>query len=179
MQFIKVGFSQQVLTYVDINVLFCNRFIIFLSLLVVKYTVLYPYLFPWVQSYLLHLVQGEKVQSGISMKETLQSCRLRYLKLHEIFPKIKKVAFPPWLHPVKIWLQTVRVLEKSRNFQIVYVGHTNLCKRCTTDHARGIMKLGVSHSPHSPIAELSLPLEVVMISSAWRVQPLLGSSEFT
>ena len=30
-----------------------------------------------------------------------------HLKVHEIFPKIKKVTFPPWLHPVKIWLQTV------------------------------------------------------------------------
>ena len=67
------------------------------------------------------------------------------------------------------------IMENSRNFQIVYVGHTNLCKHCTTDHARGFMKLGISQSPHSPFAELSLPLEVVMISSAWRVQPLLGS----
>ena len=66
-------------------------------------------------------------------------------------------------------------MEKSRNFQIVYVGRTNLCKHCTTDHVRGIMKLGISQRPYSPIAELSLPLEVVMISSAWRVQPLLGS----
>ena len=30
------------------------------------------------------------------------------LKVHEIFPKIKKVTFSLWLHPVKIWLQTVR-----------------------------------------------------------------------
>ena len=29
-----------------------------------------------------------------------------------------------------------------------------------------IMKLGISRPPHSPIAELSLPLEVVTISSA-------------
>ena len=34
-----------------------------------------------------------------------------------------------------------RIMEKSRNFQIAYVGCTNLCKHCTTDHARGIMKL--------------------------------------
>ena len=59
-----------------------------------------------------------------------------------------------------------RIKEKSRNFQIVYVGRTNLCKHCTTDLARGIMKLGISQRPHSPIAELSLPLEVVTISSA-------------
>ena len=26
------------------------------------------------------------------------------LKVHNVFPK---VTFPPWLHPVKIWLQTV------------------------------------------------------------------------
>ena len=63
-------------------------------------------------------------------------------------------------------------MEKSRNFQIVYVGRTNLCKHCTTDHAIGIMKL--SQRPHSPIAELSLRL-VVTTSSAWRVQLLLGS----
>ena len=68
-------------------------------------------------------------------------------------------------------------MEKSRNFQIDYVGRTNLCKHCTvTDHARGIMKLGISQRPHSPIAELSLPLEVVTISFAWKVR---GSSEFT
>ena len=66
-------------------------------------------------------------------------------------------------------------MEKSGNFQIVYVGRTNLCTRCTTDHARGIMNRGISQPPHSPIAELSPPLEVVTISSAWRVQPLLGS----
>ena len=29
-----------------------------------------------------------------------------FLKVHEIFPKIKKkVTFPPWLPPVKIWHQ--------------------------------------------------------------------------
>ena len=35
------------------------------------------------------------------------------------------------------------------------------------------MKLGISQPPHSPIAELSLLVEVVPISSAWRVRPLL------
>ena len=64
-----------------------------------------------------------------------------------------------------------RVMEKSRNFQIVYVGHTNLCKHRTTDHARGIiMKLWIPQPPHSPIAELLLPLEVVTISSAWKLE---------
>ena len=61
-----------------------------------------------------------------------------------------------------------RIMEKSRNFQIVYVGRTN--------HARGMMKLGISQQPHSPIAELSLPPEVVTISSAWRVQPYWGQA---
>ena len=60
-----------------------------------------------------------------------------------------------------------RIMENSRNFHIVYVGRTNLCKHCTTNHARGIRKLGISQPPHSPIAELWLPLEVVTISSAW------------
>ena len=32
---------------------------------------------------------------------------LNFLNVHEILPKIKKVTVPPWLHPVKIWLQTV------------------------------------------------------------------------
>ena len=68
-----------------------------------------------------------------------------------------------------------RIMEKSRNCQIVYVGRTHLCKHCTTDHVRGIMKLGISQPPLSPIAVLSFPLEVVTISSAWRVP---GSSEF-
>ena len=72
-----------------------------------------------------------------------------------------------------------RIMEKSRNFQIFYVGCTNLCKYCTTTHARGILNLGISQRPHSPIAELSLPLGVVTVSFTWRVQPLLGSSEFT
>ena len=39
-------------------------------------------------------------------------------------------------------------MEESRNVQIVYAGRTNLCKRCTTDHARGIMKLGISQQSH-------------------------------
>ena len=52
---------------------------------------------------------------------------------------------------------------------------THLCKHFITDHARGIMKLGISQRPHSLIAELLLPLKMVPISSAWRVQPLLGS----
>ena len=72
-----------------------------------------------------------------------------------------------------------RIMEKSKNFQVVYAGCTNLCKHCTTDHARGIMKLGIFQRPHSTNAALSLPLEVIMISSAWRVQPLLGSCGFT
>ena len=37
--------------------------------------------------------------------------------LHEIFPKIEKVTCPPWLHPVKIWLQTVS--RKWRNQEIL------------------------------------------------------------
>ena len=45
-----------------------------------------------------------------------------------------------------------QIMEKSRNSQIVYVGHTDLSKHCKTDHARGIMKLGISQWPHSPIA---------------------------
>ena len=65
---------------------------------------------------------------------------------------------------------SVWIMEKSRNVQIVglYMGRTNLCKHCTTDHARGMMKLGIPQQPHSPIAEL------VTISSAWRVQPYWG-----
>ena len=39
-----------------------------------------------------------------------------------------------------------------------------------------IMKLGIPWPPHSPTAELSLPLEVVTISSAWRVQPYWGQA---
>ena len=50
-----------------------------------------------------------------------------------------------------------RIKEKIRKFQISYMGRT--------------MKLRIPQPPHSPIAELSLLLEVVMISSAWRVQP--------
>ena len=72
-----------------------------------------------------------------------------------------------------------QIKEKTRKFKIVYVGGTNLCKHCTADHSRDIMKRGIPRPPDSPIAELSLPLEVVTISSAWRVQPLLWSSEFT
>ena len=62
-----------------------------------------------------------------------------------------------------------QIKKKTRKFQIVYVGCTHLCKHCTTDHARGIMKVEFSQPLHSPIAELSLPLEVVTISSACRV----------
>ena len=74
----------------------------------------------------------------------------RDLKVHEIFPKIKKVTF----HSLATSCENMasnseRIMEKSRNFQIVYVGRTNLCKHCTTDHARGIMKLGISQRPHS------------------------------
>ena len=65
-----------------------------------------------------------------------------------------------------------RIKEKTRTFQIVYVGRTNLCKHCTTNH----LKLGIPRPPHSPIAELSLLLEVVMISSAWRVHPDWGQA---
>ena len=62
----------------------------------------------------------------------------RYLKVHNVFPKVN---FPPWLRPVtKMASKSERIMEKSRNFQIVYVGRTNLCKHCTTDQARGIMK---------------------------------------
>ena len=76
---------------------------------------------------------------------------------------------------------SARILGKSRNFQIVYAGRTNLCKHCTTDHVRGMMKQWGSPSTLShcrgPIS-LSLPLagsnEIVTISSAWRVQPPTG-----
>ena len=39
-----------------------------------------------------------------------------------------------------------------------------------------IMKLDIPRPPHSPTAELSLPLEVATISSAWRVQPYWGKA---
>ena len=38
------------------------------------------------------------------------------------------------------------------------------------------MKLGIPQPRHSPIAEMSFPLEVVTISSAWRVQPYWGQA---
>ena len=38
------------------------------------------------------------------------------------------------------------------------------------------MKLEIPRPPHSPIAEPSLPLEVLTISSAWRVQPYWGQA---
>ena len=58
------------------------------------------------------------------------------LKVHNVCPK---VTFPHWLHPLEIIMvsNSERIMEKSRNSQIVYVGHTNLCKHCITDHARG------------------------------------------
>ena len=76
-------------------------------------------------------------------------------------------------------------MKKSRHLQVVNVGRTHLCKHCTTDHARGIVKQWGSPTTLSHCIgtiPLSLPLgsnEVVTISSAWRVQPRLGSSEFT
>ena len=69
-----------------------------------------------------------------------------------------------------------RIKEKTRKFEIVYVGCTNLCKHCTSDHAIDIMKLEIPRPPHSPTEKLSLPLEVVRISSAWRVQPYWGQT---
>ena len=59
------------------------------------------------------------------------------LKVHNVF---LKVALPPWLHPVKIWLHTVSADNgEHRKFQTVYAGPTNLCQHSTTDFARGIM----------------------------------------
>ena len=87
------------------------------------------------------------------------------LKVHEIFPKIKKSYLPSLATCCEnMASNSKQIMEKSRNFQIVYAGRTNLCKHLNTDHARGIMKLGVSQPPHSPIVKLSLPLEVVTIS---------------
>ena len=78
------------------------------------------------------------------------------LKVHEIFPKIKKSYLPTLATSCEnMASNSERIMEKSRNFQIVYVGHTNHCKHCTTDHVKGIMKLRISQRPHSPIAELS------------------------
>ena len=45
-------------------------------------------------------------------------------------------------------------MEKTRKVQIVYPARTNLCKHCTTDLTRGIMKLGIFQPPHYPIAEV-------------------------
>ena len=44
-----------------------------------------------------------------------------------------------------------QIMEKSRNFQIVYVGRTNLCKHCTIEYVKGNMKLGISKSPQLSI----------------------------
>ena len=41
---------------------------------------------------------------GSDSCETNQVRQYHMLKVHNVFPK---VTFPPWLHPVKIWLQTV------------------------------------------------------------------------
>ena len=75
--------------------------------------------------------------------------------------KLKKL---PSLLGYILWKpsNTEQIMEKLNNFQIVYVGHTNLCKLCTTDHIMahgtcGILKLGISQRPHSPIAEPGLP----------------------
>ena len=97
------------------------------------------------------------------------------LKVHERFPKIKKKSCLPSLATSceNMASNSERIMEISRNFQIVYVGCTDLCKHCITDHATGIMQLGISEPPHSPIAELSLLLEVGTISSAWRVQTVV------
>ena len=47
-----------------------------------------------------------------------------------------------------------QIKEKTQKFQIVSAGRTNLCKHCTIDLARVIMKLGISQPPHYPIAEV-------------------------
>ena len=81
----------------------------------------------------------------------------RTLKVHEIFPKLKSYLPSLATSCENMASNSEQIMEKSRNFQIVYVARTNLCKHCTTAHVRG--KLGISLRPHSPIAELSLPLE--------------------
>ena len=44
--------------------------------------------------------------------------------------------------------------RKHSQLKAVYAGRTDLCKHCTTDLARGIMKLGIPQLPHYPIAEV-------------------------
>ena len=60
------------------------------------------------------------------------------LEVHGIFPK----SYLPSLATSceNMASNSQRIMEKSRNFQIVYAGRTNLSKHCTTDLARGIMK---------------------------------------
>ena len=54
------------------------------------------------------------------------------LKMQNVFPK---VTFPPWLHPShREW-----IMEKTRKFQIVYAGLSNICQHSITDLVRGIM----------------------------------------
>ena len=50
---------------------------------------------------------------------------------------VKELGNRDWLHPVKLCRE--RIMKKSRKFQIVYAGPTNLCQHRTTNFARGIM----------------------------------------
>ena len=55
------------------------------------------------------------------------------LKVHKVFQYIKGPACE------NMASDRERVMEKTRKFQIVYAGLTNLCQHSTTDLTRGIM----------------------------------------
>ena len=76
--------------------------------------------------------------------------------LHEIFPKIEKVTCPPWLHPVKIWLQTVSRKWRNQEILKLFIRPAQTFVNISQLTVRGISKECPS-SPPLPISSQSSP----------------------